>query len=194
MTHDQHQGPHAPLQSFPPFSHLPHLEHMPPAAPQPMHQLPDQQQMGANPLLSQAFAAWLQYMQLQLHLQQQQQQSTNIPQQPHPSQPPHPARPQQSPQGHSPFPLSAFAPPPSLSHLTHTTNAPSGYTRLSPPQQTAPSNTPSPDAGGTDTDMDGTAMVEEKRRRNTAASGTFSLVSNMYSHCSCAFFSFLLSL
>ena len=143
---------------------------MAPPASSSMHQLPSQQL--SNPLVQQAFVAWLQYMQLQTQLQQQQQHQ----QQPQPSQPQHQAHPvfqhqpthpsyQQAQSTNAPYQHSVFSASPSetVSPLQRDSRS---------PEANQPSNPPSPDVGDQgDQDASIGNITEEKRRRNTAASG-----------------------
>ena len=168
MTDDQHH-PHPQLYSsaFPPS--VPQFPSMPPSTPLP----PQMQNQMANPLLSQAFMAWLQYMQLQMQLQQHQssqQHSPVPPQQPAPRLPQQMHAPSQgnpftlSPVGTDtqvPFPTDALPP---LPPLTPDPPARGGQRQLT--------NSPPPEAGEGAAGMETGAIAEEKRRRNTAASGT----------------------
>ncbi|THH01530.1 hypothetical protein EW026_g1190 [Hermanssonia centrifuga] len=133
---------------------------MPPPPPALQHL---QNEQMSNPLISQTFMAWLQYMQLQMQLQQQQTA------QPPPLQPP-PQTPQQQ----------MHVPAPNLYNIPSASNArqPSlqDPVSLTSPEASgsasAPMSTPSPEAGEGG-DEDPTVITEEKRKRNTAASARF---------------------
>ena len=172
MTDDQHNA-HPQLYS-PPFpSVVPQFPSMPSSTPLP----PQMQGQLSNPLLSQAFVAWLQYMQLQMQLQQQQ---TSQQHSPVPPQQPSPRIPQQihAPSQGNPFALSPVA---TDTQVPFPTEAIGPYSPLTPDQPTGGgqrqlTNSPPPEEGGGDfAGMDPGAIAEEKRRRNTAASGTSSL-------------------
>lgn len=167
MSEDQHNTQTHPQLHQPtfPFPQLPSFG--PPPSTMPA-QVPNQQ-MG-NPLLSQTFLAWLQYMQLQMQLQQHQ--AT----QPQAQQPPPQAAPQQ--QNHVPFPMNMFALQAGQdAHDAYGNEPLSPLTPLTADQAGGSGsgaeltmNTPSPPPG-TDGEGEPTVIVEEKRRRNTAASG-----------------------
>ncbi|KAI0085653.1 hypothetical protein BDY19DRAFT_996556 [Irpex rosettiformis] len=163
---------HAQLHSL--SSLPPGFEHMPPPSASSMHQLSNHPQMATNPLLSQTFMAWLQYMQLQAQLQQQGGQISG--QQNDPSrqlQPPNiPAslsHPHSVSQSHSPS--SPQIPFPMMPQ------GPSGPYHQAPQESPRtqggglPMSTPSPEADNIDPDSQ--IITEEKRRRNTAASARF---------------------
>ena len=162
---DEHQGLQTHLPSFP---HLQNVPQMPPPQPLHQHQMPSQQLPAqANPVLQQAFVAWLQYMQLQMQLQQQQQQPHQ--QAPHlpPQQTQH--QPQHAQSSNAPFAHASYSSLPPIE-----TSMSFQRETLSPEQPTGqPTETPSPTSGneGLDPDTAATALAEEKRRRNTAASG-----------------------
>jgi hypothetical protein len=159
---DEHQGSQT-THLQPPFLHVPNVPAAPP--PQPMHQLLGQQ-TPPNPLLQQAFVAWLQYMHLQTQLQQQQH-LTHPPQAPLLQQPAqHQQQQTQSP--NVPFSQTTFAISP-----TETTS----FSReaFSTEQTIGQSNeSPSPEVDQGDGEEVGASNIaEEKRRRNTAASGKY---------------------
>ncbi|EKM60764.1 uncharacterized protein PHACADRAFT_203917 [Phanerochaete carnosa HHB-10118-sp] len=169
---DEHQGPQTHL---PPFFHMPNMPQM--AQQQPIHQLPTQQS-SANPVLQQAFVTWLQYMQLQLHLQQQQSQQQQ--QQQHQQQTAHQqtahlqTQQMQHQRQHAQSSNALFTPTPFPTLPPIDTSASYQRDAVSPEQTTSqPTSTPSPMSGneGPDADMSATGLSEEKRRRNTAASG-----------------------
>ncbi|PSS37117.1 hypothetical protein PHLCEN_2v990 [Hermanssonia centrifuga] len=156
MSDDQHG---TQVQPPFPFAHPPSMP--PPPAPQHL-----QNEQMSNPLISQTFMAWLQYMQLQMQLQQQQTA------QPPPLQP-SPQTPQQPQQ-------QMHVPVPNIFNIPSTSNArqPSLHdpVSLTSPEASGsasvPMSTPSPEAGEGG-DEDPTVITEEKRKRNTAASARF---------------------
>jgi hypothetical protein len=157
----------AQVDTFSPFPT--NVQHIPPPTAPAMQQLAAHPQMTANPLLSHTFAAWLQYMQLQVQLQQQNQATQQGPltQQPQLANPPqHQHQPHSQPI-HSPMShqLRPLLPQPAFPQLSpHSPQSQAGGGGL-------PTHTPSPEAG--DNEYEGQSITEEKRRRNTAASGAF---------------------
>ncbi|KAK7694266.1 hypothetical protein QCA50_001446 [Cerrena zonata] len=162
MSDDQHE--HHQTAGFPSF---------PPPPPPPV---PDQMsnQQGVNPLVTQTFLAWLQYVHLQNQLAQTQpsQSSQQQAQQPQ-------IQPQTSLQQHqAQFPLSAQTGPPQTSQNIFQPSTSQSGPRVTAQAQvrTSPSvgasDTPSPD-GGEPVEGESLAITEDKRRRNTAASARF---------------------
>ena len=157
MSDDQHRRlPEAPPS--PTFQ-------QPPAPPQ-MPVLPEhvQGQQAPNPLLTQTFLAWLQYMHLQNQLHQTQARQQAQSQQTH----------QQQQQQQIQFPFTG------LPHVQG--YPPTLQIEASPPQagpsqprqrrlSTAQETVDSPVSETGEGEMDQVAVAEDKRRRNTAASG-----------------------
>lgn len=162
MSEDQHE--HHQTAGFPSFPPPP-----PPPMPDPMSN-----QQGVNPLVTQTFLAWLQYVHLQNQLTQTHPSSSPSSQQQQIQPPP------QLQQHQAPFPhsLQTSNTPQASQNIFH-----SGSTSQAGPRATAhaqaraspateASNTPSPE-GGEPAEGDSVAIAEDKRRRNTAASGKF---------------------
>lgn len=151
----RHQQPPHPPTTPHPFSSPPMLP--------PQMQQPQQQ---PNPLMTQTFLAWLQYVHLQNQLNQQH----------HPQH--HPTQQPQQQQLQGPFP---YSPPHQRDVARQVPHAGSSTAGLSGAQYSAPSpsdstrrTSPAP-VGGTPelTEAEQSAVTEDKRRRNTAASGMY---------------------
>ncbi|PCH33294.1 hypothetical protein WOLCODRAFT_135037 [Wolfiporia cocos MD-104 SS10] len=112
---------------------------------------------------------WLQYLQMQSQYGQQQQQSHQAHFMPPPPTPQTQSHPQQQPQ-QLPQQLPSFDN--ARQHAGFTTSPTQSDT--SPPSPSSPTtNTPSPETPADPVEVDQTVIVEDKRRRNTAASARF---------------------
>ncbi|CAL1696235.1 unnamed protein product [Somion occarium] len=166
MSNEQQEHHQQPL-GFPPYP--------PPPAPPMPEQLPNQ--AGVNPLVTQAFLAWLQYVHLQNQLAQNQPQSQQQQQQQHvPQQPPQHQQPIQFPfslqtQGN----IAPPHPPPDVYQTAPRPTpqaGPSGPSRTRAVSVSAASSPASPE-GVELTEAEQIVIAEDKRRRNTAASARF---------------------
>ena len=156
-----------------------------PSFPPPPPSMPDQMsnQQGVNPLVTQTFLAWLQYVHLQNQLAQTQpshqpQQTIQPPPQlqQHQVQFPHSGQGLTTPQTAQ----SIFQTGTSQAGSRTTTQA-QAQTRTSP--AIGASNTPSPEANEP-AESDVLAVAEDKRRRNTAASGESHVMRVWYEYSS----------